>query len=76
MSLVDALNLTEIDLDALRQEVREAIANLPPIYREVVELHHLQSWSIREIAAEKNLKTGTVKRRLHDARNRLRRHFA
>ena len=41
--LVDALNLTEIDLDVLRQEVREAIANLPPIYREVVELHHLQS---------------------------------
>ena len=31
--LVDALNLTEIDSDASGQEVREAVADLPPIYR-------------------------------------------
>ena len=74
--LVDALGLTEIDLDARRQEVREAVANLPPLYREVVELHYFESWSIREIAEEKNLPQGTVKRRLHDARNLIRRHFA
>ncbi len=81
--LVDALNLTEVDLDALTeieldalwQEVRESVADLPPIYREVVELHYFKSWSIRKIVEEKNLKTGTVKRRLHDARNLIRRHF-
>ena len=73
--LVGALNLTEIDLDARRQEVREAVADLPPIYREVVELHYGESLLVREIAEEKNLKVGTVKRRLHEARNRLRRHF-
>ena len=82
--LVDALNLTEvnldalteIELDALRQEVREAVADLSPIYREVTELHYFKSWSIREIVEEKNLPQGTVKRRLHDARNLIRRHFA
>ncbi len=82
--LVDALTmtevnldaLTEIELDALRQEVREAVADLSPIYREVTELHYFKSWSIREIAEDKNLKSGTVKRRLHEARNRLRRHSA
>ena len=76
VSLVDALGLTEIDLDALWQEVREAVADLPPIYREVTELHYFKSWSIREIAEEKNLPQGTVKRRLYDARNLIRRHFA
>ena len=76
MPLVDALNLTEIDSDARRQEVREAVANLPPIYREVVELHYLESLPVSEIAEEKNLPQGTVKRRLHEARNRLRGHFA
>ena len=70
--LVNALNLTEIDSDALRREVREAVADLPPIYREVVELHYLESWSISKIAERKNLPQGTVKRRLHEARNRLR----
>ena len=82
--LVDALNLTEvnldalteIELDALRQEVREAAADLSPIYREVTELHYFKSWSIPEIAEEKNLPQGTVKRRLHEARNLIRRHFA
>ena len=74
--LVNAPNLPESNLDALRQEVREAVADLPPIYREVVELHYFKSWSIREIAEDKNLKTGTVKRRLHDARNLIRQHFA
>lgn len=82
--LVDALNLTEvnldalteIELDALRQEVREAVADLSLIYQEVVELHYFESWSIREIAEEKNLPQGTVKRRLYDARNLIRRHFA
>ena len=82
--LVDALNLTEvnldalteIELDALRQEVREAVADLSPIYREVTELHYFKPWSIREIAEEKNLPEGTVKRRLYEARNQLRRCFA
>ena len=74
--LVDVLSLTEIDLDAQQQEVREAVADLPPIYQEVVELHYGESLHVREIAEEKNLKVGTVKRRLHEARNRLRRHFA
>lgn len=75
LAVVDALNLTEIDLDVLRQEVGEMVANLPPIYREMVELHYGESLPIREIAEEKNLKTGTVKRRLHEARNLIRRHF-
>ncbi len=47
--LVDVFNLTEIDSDARRQEVREAVADLPSIYREVVELHYLESWSISSL---------------------------
>ena len=74
--LAEALNLTEIDMEALRLKVREALADLAPIYRIVVELHYYESWPISRIAEEKDLKTGTVKRRLHEARNRLHQHFA
>ena len=68
--LVGALNLTEIDLDARRQEVREAVADLPPIYREVVELHYGESLLVREIAEEEKtsklalLSVGFMKREI------------
>ena len=70
--LAEALNLTEVDLETLRQKLRKAVADLKPIYKLVVELHYFELWPIRRIAEEKNLKTGTVKRRLNVARIQLR----
>ena len=62
--------------EVLCQEVREAIAILPPIYQEVIELHVLEGWRIRRIAEEMNLAQGTVLSRIHKAKNRLRKRFA
>jgi RNA polymerase sigma factor (sigma-70 family) len=52
--------------------VREALASLPPQGREAVELFYLEERSCREIAGSLRIPEGTVKRRLHDARRRLR----
>ena len=72
----DEISLAEFNLGELYMEADEAIAELSPIYREVVELHYKQRWSIAEIALEKNLPDGTVKWRLHEARKQLREYFA
>ena len=48
------------------------MAELSPIYREVIELHDIQEWSIAEIAEAKDVPEGTVKWRLHEGRKKLR----
>ena len=59
-----------------RQEAAEgllvALARTSAEYRQVVVLHYLHGQSVGEIAAATGLAEGTVKRRLHTARNRLR----
>jgi len=57
----------------LRQAVRNAIAGLPPRYREVLALRELEGLSYSEIARVMRLSIGTVESRLHRARARLKR---
>ena len=56
-----------------RRIVREAIASLPPRYREVLALRELDEMSYSEIAQVLRLSIGTVESRLHRARARLKR---
>ena len=52
--------------------VRAALARLPAAGRETAERFYLDGWSVAELASAMELPVGTVKRRLHDARARLR----
>ena len=56
----------------MRVFVRDALARLPQAGRETAERFYLREHTLREIADELDLPLGTVKRRLHDARHRLR----
>lgn len=56
----------------LRQAVRGAVKGLSDPQQQVIERHYLRGEKIGEIAAALGLPTGTVKRRLHDAREKLR----
>ncbi|MFZ5482540.1 MAG: RNA polymerase sigma factor [Myxococcota bacterium] len=68
---------TDDDVDALPAlapvtgDLEEALAALPEAHRRVVVLHHLYELSVEEIAASEGVPEGTVKSRLHRARNRL-----
>lgn len=52
--------------------VHQALAMLPPASREAAELYYLDELDCAEVAERLAVPTGTVKRRLHDARARLR----
>jgi RNA polymerase sigma-70 factor, ECF subfamily len=52
--------------------VREVVAALPPLHRAVVVLFYMENLPIEEIADVLELPVGTVKSRLHYARERLR----
>jgi RNA polymerase sigma-70 factor (ECF subfamily) len=54
-----------------REMVRTAVGRLRPIDRDALEAFYLRGMSLVEIAAEFDVPVGTVKRRLHVARNRL-----
>jgi RNA polymerase sigma-70 factor (ECF subfamily) len=54
------------------EAVRDAVAALPLLEREVVELFYLQQLSLREAADVLGVPEGTVKSRLHRARGLLR----
>ncbi len=55
------------------EAVRQAVAALPPLQREAVVLFEYQEMSLADIAAVCEIDVGTVKSRLHRARERLRR---
>ncbi len=64
-------------LDAeLAEEVRRAVSALPPLQREVVILFEYEELTLAEVAAVVGADTGTVKSRLHRARQGLRRALA
>ena len=48
-----------------------AVRLLPPKYREVFVLRQMQELPLKEIAGQLKLPEGTVKTRLHRARNRI-----
>lgn len=56
------------DMTALRQAIRELTVD----HRLVLSLHYLDGLSVREIACALDMPQGTVKSRLHNARNFLR----
>jgi RNA polymerase sigma-70 factor (ECF subfamily) len=58
------------------EAVRQAVAALPPLQREAVVLFEYQEMSLADIAAVCDIDVGTVKSRLHRARERLRRTLA
>jgi RNA polymerase sigma factor (sigma-70 family) len=55
-----------------RTAVRAAIESLPRRASEAAALHYLHELEVREVARRLSIPTGTVKRRLHDAREKLR----
>ena len=51
--------------------LRDSLATLSEVHRETAGLFYVDGYSVQEIAERLRLPTGTVKRRLHDARTRL-----
>jgi RNA polymerase sigma-70 factor, ECF subfamily len=64
-----------IDAEA-REAVRRAVQELPPLQREAVVLFEYEELSLAEVAVVAETDVGTVKSRLHRARERLRRTLA
>jgi RNA polymerase sigma-70 factor (ECF subfamily) len=58
------------------EAVRAAVLALPPLQREAVVLFEYQEMSLADVAAACDVDVGTVKSRLHRARERLRRGLA
>ena len=55
----------------LSAAIDKAVGNLPPDYRELIQLRHFGELSYEEIASMKKLPLGTVKNKLFRARNLL-----
>jgi RNA polymerase sigma-70 factor (ECF subfamily) len=60
-----------IERRELASALERAVAALPPNYREVVHLFHVEHLSYKEIAATLDVPIGTVMTWLHRARSRL-----
>ena len=58
-----------------REALERAVAALPPNYREVVHLFHVEQLSYKEIATTMGIPLGTVMTWLHRARAQLRNHL-
>ncbi|MDP2306936.1 MAG: sigma-70 family RNA polymerase sigma factor [Pseudomonadota bacterium] len=52
-------------------DLEAALATLPEAWRRVIVLHHLHEVPLEAIAATEGVAVGTIKSRLHRARNRL-----
>lgn len=61
----------ELERRELREAVLAAIARLSRAQRETTTLFYINGYSIAEVAGMQEVPVGTVKRRLHDARARL-----
>ena len=64
---------SEVLRRAGEQQIRKAIAQLPPEYREVILMRELEQMSYKEIAAVTQSPLGTIMSRLSRGRNLLRR---
>jgi RNA polymerase sigma-70 factor (ECF subfamily) len=62
----------QLEAEAVRQQVRECIAALPPDFREVLVLRDMEELSYDEVGATLNIQAGTVKSRLFRAREGMR----
>jgi RNA polymerase sigma-70 factor (ECF subfamily) len=63
---------TAVDLHLRQQQLRAALAQLPPEQREVLALTYYQGYTQREMAELRNLPLGTVKTRVRLALQKLR----
>jgi RNA polymerase sigma-70 factor, ECF subfamily len=72
----DAEPLQRLIDEEARDAVRRAVQDLPPLQREAVVLFEYDEMSLAEVAAVVEADVGTVKSRLHRARERLRRTLA
>ncbi|HEY8149815.1 MAG TPA: RNA polymerase sigma factor [Vicinamibacteria bacterium] len=70
---IDGPALTSLLEDEVAREVRTAVGALPPLQKEVVILVDYEGLSLAEVAAIVGAEVGTVKARLHRARESLRR---
>ena len=57
----------------LYQRIMTAIAELPELERKVIQMYYLEGNSYKDIQAELSITKGTLGRRLHQARTKLRR---
>ena len=63
--------LGELEALELREQVMQAVGCLPRTQCETVTLYYIGGYSQEEVAAMLEVPLGTVKRRLHEARKRL-----
>ncbi|MBN8656490.1 MAG: sigma-70 family RNA polymerase sigma factor [Anaerolineae bacterium] len=61
----------QVEVKERSEQIRSALASLPPQYRVVVELRHYQELSYDEIASELNIPLSDVKSHLFRARKLL-----
>lgn len=66
---------TEVEAQGLRKLVEKSLALLPDKGRVAIELFYLDERSIAEVSRHLGIPVGTVKSRLHDARQRLKEIF-
>jgi RNA polymerase sigma-70 factor (ECF subfamily) len=67
--------LDEIVRAEEQDKVHEGLSHLKPLDRAMLEAFYLRSQSLREMSEEFDAPLGTIKRRLHTARQRLRQHL-
>lgn len=60
-----------LDAGELSRAISGLVAELSQMHREAIVLYYFQGYKIAEIAKFLDVPTGTVKRRLHDAREKL-----
>jgi RNA polymerase sigma-70 factor (ECF subfamily) len=62
---------SQLERKELREQVLEAVGQLSKTLRETTTLFYVDGYSVDEVAAIQEVPVGTVKRRLHDAREKL-----
>ena len=60
-----------LEAGELSRAVRGLVAELSQLHREAIELYYFQGYTVAEIAKFLDVPVGTIKRRLHDERERL-----
>ena len=68
----DEDELLSAEMAEKAEQVRKAVAYLEKIYREVIVRHYMNGEKIEDIAEELGIPEGTVKRRLFDGREKVR----
>ncbi len=63
--------LTELEVGESKAELRAGLTRLKPLDRATLEAFYLRGRTLKQMAREFDVPTGTIKRRLHVARARL-----